>query len=222
MGQMYENPILDECRAKEDKAEDKPTQPCPICDMENSMMARRCIGRNDDGSRCEHYFSYVECKDRYAPNGVLLSKGCGTKNDPRSKSCRHCGEWLDDPSESLNGQHYHDHDYIDVLGFDFRLTKNQKMILVEYTLKKINPKTGKNIKAVQIFDISTKEKWKRKTWIDFVNAHCVNRFTQRALIACRSPLKALEYKSEVRAPLKVTHRINGNNKDLIARKKFEE
>lgn len=215
MAEMYENPILDECVAREDKAKKLDTQTCPDCGTENSMKARRCIGRDNHGKRCEWFFSFVECTDRRLPNGVLLSKGCGTKNDPKSRACRHCGEWLNNPSENLNGKHYTDNDLIPVESFTFGLTRAGDKVLAAYRLA-----NGKS--AREIFDISGKEMWKRATWCKFVKEHCVNSVTVRALSACRDPKKALEYASEVRAPLRVTHRKNNKGYDLFARKQFEE
>lgn len=214
MAEMYENPILDECVAREDKANHKDTMVCPDCGTENSMKARRCIGRDNHGKRCEWFFSFVECKDRRMPNGVLLSKGCGTKNDPKSRACRHCGEWLNDPSENLNGKHYTDNDLIPVQSFTFGLTKDGSKALAAYRLA-----NGKS--AREIFDISGKEKWKRATWCKFVKEHCVNPVTVRALSACRTPAKALEYINEVRKPIAVTHRKNDKGFDIFARKQFD-
>lgn len=215
MAEMYENPILDECVAREDKAKNLDTQTCPDCGMENSMKARRCIGRDSSGNRCEWFFSFVECTDRRAPNGVVISKGCKTKNDPKSRACRHCGEWLNDPSEGLNGKHYTDNDLIPVQSFTFGLTKAGDKVLAAYRLA-----NGKSCR--QIFDTKSKERWRRAEWCKFVKEHCVNPVTIRALSACRDPKKALEYASEVRAPLKVTHRKNEKGFDLFARKQFEE
>ncbi len=215
MMELYENPVLDECRAREDKANERDTMECPVCGAENSLQARRCIGRNNDGSRCDHFFSFVVCEDRHAPDGTLISKGCGTKNDPRSKVCRECNEWLDDPSEGLNGKHYKENDLIPVKAFNFGLTKAKDKILVTYLLEN-------GSKPRELFDIKSRAKWQRATWVKFINTHIVNPVIKKALIACRTPEKALNYKNEVRTPQKVTHRVNAKGFDILARKEFEQ
>lgn len=214
MMDLYENPILDECRAKEDEATQQPTQICPDCGTENSMYARRCIGRDRYGNRCDFFFQYVECQDRRAPNGVLLSKGCGAKNDPRTKVCRNCGEWLEDPSENLNGKHYTENDLIPVTNFTLGLTKAADKVIATYHL--VNGKTAR-----ELFDISKKDKWIRANWYKFIKAHCVNKVTEQKLSRCYDPKQALEHANEIRAPKEVTHRVNGKGFDLIARKVFE-
>lgn len=215
MSEMYENPILDECVAREDKAKNLDTQTCPDCGTENSMKARRCIGRDSQGNRCEWFFSFVLCEDRRAPSGAVISKGCKTKNDPKSRACRHCGEWLNDPSENLNGKHYTDNDLIPVQSFSFGLTRAGDKVLAAYKLA--NGASGR-----QVFDIASKERWRRAEWSKFVKEHCVNPVTIRALSACRTPKKALEYAGEVRRPIAVTHRKNDKGYDIFARKQFEE
>lgn len=215
MMELYENPILDECRAKEDKANDKPTQECPECQTENSMYARRCVGRKKSGERCEHFFQFTLCEDRRAPNGALLTKGCGIKNDTRSKVCRGCGHWLDDPSENLSGKHYTENDLIPVVGFNFGLTKAKDKVIATYKLA--NGKTAR-----ELFDVSKKDKWIRASWFKFIKEHCVNAVTAQKLNRCYKPELVVEHASAIRQPKEVTHRVNGKGFDIIARKTFED
>lgn len=215
MMDLYENAILDECRAKEDKAQNKPTMICPVCETENSTSARRCIGRDNHGQRCEHFFSFNLCVDRRAPNGSIVSRGCGTKNDTRAKVCRHCNEWLDDPSEGLNGQHYTKDDLIPVTGFSFGLTKSADKLIAQYHLQ--NGKTAR-----EIFDLSKlrTERWRVGQWCSFVDAHVSDKVAAKALKSCRDNRKALQYVEHVRAPIRVSHRVNDKNFDILARKEF--
>jgi len=215
MMELYENPILDECRAREDKAYDKPTVQCPECQTENSLSARRCIGRVSNGDRCDHFFSFKECVDRVSPNGMIASKGCGTKNDTRSKVCRNCLEWLDDPSENLNGQHYTENDLIPVGGFSFGVTNSGDKILVAYKLQ--NGKTAR-----EIFNISKKDKWIRGAWNKFLKDHCLDSEAKKALTKCYDAKQALQFKGAIRTPLRVTHRVNAKGFDILARKLFQE
>jgi hypothetical protein len=179
------------------------------------MYARRCIGRDRGGNRCDFFFQFTECQDRLAPNGTVLSKGCGTKNDSRSKVCRGCGEWLDDPSENLNGKHYTENDLIPVEKFTFGLTKSKDKVLATYKLA--NGKTAR-----ELFDVSKKDKWIRGSWFKFIKAHCVNKVTIQKLTRCYNASTALECASEIRAPKEVTHRVNTKGFDVIARKVFWE
>jgi superfamily II DNA or RNA helicase len=215
MMDLYENAILDECRAKEDKAQNKPTMICPACETENSTSARRCIGRDKHGQRCEHFFSFNLCVDRRAPNGLIISRGCGTKNDTRAKVCRHCNEWLDDPSEGLNGQHYTKDDLIPVTGFSFGLTKAADKLIAQYEL-------ANGAKPKQIFDIKSKEKWRRAEWYQFLQQHVVSKVTVNKLYRCYDVHEAMKHAHEVRKPYQVTHRKNERGFDLIARKLFLE
>jgi superfamily II DNA or RNA helicase len=216
MMDMYDNAILDECRAKEDKANKRETQICPQCDAENSMAASRCIGRLKDGSRCDWFFNFIPCVDRRAPNGVLLSKGCGAKNSTKVKVCRCCNEWLDDPSENLNGQHYTKNDLIPVTNFTFGLTKAADKLIALYHLQ--NGKTAR-----EIFDLSKlrTERWRVGQWCSFVDAHVSDKIAAKALKSCRDNRKALQYSEHVRTPVRVSHRVNDKNFDILARKEFE-
>lgn len=215
MMEIYDNAILDECRAKEDKANKRETQVCPQCDAENSMSASRCIGRLKDGSRCDWFFNFIPCVDRRAPNGVLLSKGCGAKNSKKVKVCRCCNEWLDDPSENLNGQHYTKNDLIPVTNFTFGLTKAADKLIAQYHLQ--NGKTAR-----EIFDVKKKEKWIRGAWYQFLKDHIVNKITVNKLYKCYDIHDVMKHAHEVRSPIAVSHRVNPKGFDILARKQFEE
>lgn len=215
MGEMYENPILDECRAREDKAKNEPTLICPKCNHLNSKRANRCTGYDSQGHRCDHFFNYTVCADRKLPSGKIVSKGCGAKNDTRAKVCRCCNEWLFDPSENLNKEHYTDVEFVNVLGMTVGLTKDESKLLVQYHLS-----TGK--KPRELFDLSASEKWRRATWVSFVDKHVSNSKAKRAMKGLKSPQKALEHKEFINAPVAITHRVNDKGYDIIARKKFYE
>ena len=217
MMDLYENPILDECRTKEDKANDQPTQICPdpSCGTENSMYARRCVGRKKSGERCDHFFQFTICEDRRAPNGVVLTKGCGIKNDTRSKVCRGCGQWLEDPSENLSGKHYTENDLIPVIGFKFCLTSQGDKVMASYKL-------ANGSAPRQVFDVSSKEKWRKAEWYNFLNQHVVSKVTARKLAKCYDVHEIMKHANEMRAPKEVTHRVNGKGFDILARKIFDE
>lgn len=215
MSELYENPILDECRAKESIARKDPTMECPICGTLNHETAARCVGRDRAGNRCEYFFRFIQCVDRRAPNGKILSKGCGAYNDTRSKTCRVCGEWLNDPSGSLNGEHYHENDLIEVKKFSFGLTRAGDKLIAQYVL-------ANGAKPREIFDIKNKEKWRRASWYAFLKSHVVNKITINKLFKCYDPTKAMNYLHEIRKPEKVTHRVNSKGFDILARKEFKD
>lgn len=215
MMDMYDNAILDECRAKEDKANERPTMICPACETENSTSARRCIGRDKHGNRCEHFFSFVLCEDRRTPNGKVISKGCGAKNDTRAKVCRCCNNWLNDPSEGLNGQHYTKDDLINVKDFTFGLTKAGDKLIAQYVLEN-------GVRAKQIFNIASKKQWERGSWYEFLKQHCVAKVTINKLYKCHNVHEAMKHAHEIRKPYQVTHRRNDKGWDIISRKTFEE
>ena len=63
--------------------------PCYDCNTLNTLTARRCIGIDSGGDRCNHYFEFKPCKS------------CGIENDIVSRQCRSCGEELIDPNAKL-------------------------------------------------------------------------------------------------------------------------
>lgn len=215
MMDMYDNAILDECRAKEDKANKRETQTCPKCNTENSMAASRCIGRDNHGNRCDWFFNFIQCIDRRAPNGKIISKGCGAKNSKKVKVCRCCNEWLDDPSEGLNGQHYTKDDLINVTDFTFGLTKSGDKLIAQYVLEN-------GTRAKQIFNIASKKQWERASFYEFLKQHVVSKVTINKLYKCHNVHEAMKHAHEIRKPYQVTHRRNDRGFDILARKIFEE
>lgn len=215
MAEIVNNDELDRAENARAKANDEDLIECPKCGHENSPKARRC-SNVIDGARCEFFFNAKICDDLYgAHTGRLIKKGCGAENDPSAKTCRSCGGFMKDPNEKLLNQAYTNEDLIPVESFTFGLTKAGDKVLAAYRLA--NGKIGR-----QVFDIASKERWRRAEWCKFVKEHCVNSVTIRALSSCRDPKKALQYAGEVRKPLAVTHRRNEKGFDLFARKKFEE
>ncbi|WP_236532806.1 hypothetical protein, partial [Escherichia coli] len=80
LGQLYEDPILEEAEAQRSKRSGEQV-PCPKCQTMNSPYARRCIGKDStspDG-RCEEFFSFIRCG--FDKHGIrIFDDGCGTKN----------------------------------------------------------------------------------------------------------------------------------------------
>lgn len=100
LGDLYENPILEQAELEKAKKEGLDLIECPECATMNSPHARRCIGqpRKHFGimDRCEHFWHYRECPS------------CQTKNDQVARECRNqeCRRMLIDPNAALSGKHY--------------------------------------------------------------------------------------------------------------------
>lgn len=95
LGQLYENPVLEQAELERAKKEHELIE-CPECATMNSIHARRCIGKDHLGNRCEHFWHYRACPS------------CQTKNDQVARECRNpeCRRMLIDPNAALTGKHY--------------------------------------------------------------------------------------------------------------------
>lgn len=96
LGALYESQVLEEAELAKAKKEGLELICCPVCETMNSPHARRCIGRDHSGNRCEHFWHSRQCP------------GCGTKNDQVARECRNsdCRRLLIDPNAALSGKHY--------------------------------------------------------------------------------------------------------------------
>lgn len=120
LGAQYENPILEQAQRDHSKRKNELIQ-CPICATENSIFARRCIGTDHNGARCEHFWQSKDCPD------------CGTKNDIVARECRSCGRQLIDPNEVLTGKHYTDAELTPVVSMKLSAGSGGKL-MVRYVL----------------------------------------------------------------------------------------
>ena len=234
LGGLYENPILEEAVKEGAKRKGK-TIICPACMEVNSMMARRCIGtiQKEDvdfasgevtftESRCEYFWSFRECKDQVDDDGRVTVIGCGVKNDPCARECRGCKAQLIDPNKKLNERHYTEKDLIDVLNTRFMPCKNGGILII-YNL-------ANGDEAKEFFTPLGRDSLTKRFWRDnFIAQHiepknkiAFTRFLmdknldkiERAKKMCESGL--------IKAPVKITHRINDRKKSIINRKIFEE
>lgn len=119
LGHLYENPILEQAE-KEHAKEKNEVQRCPVCDEENSIHARRCIG-SSGGVRCEHFFMFKLCPD------------CQVKNDIVARECRGCHRELINPNEKLTNKHYTDAELTPVVSMTMECKANG-MLFVKYVL----------------------------------------------------------------------------------------
>lgn len=219
LGQLYEDPILEEAEAQRSKRSGEQV-PCPKCGTMNSPYARRCIGKDalsPDG-RCEEFFSYIRCG--FDKHGIrIFDDGCGTKNDPTARYCRHCDHVLRDPNAALNERAYTDNEWTDVKDFKIELTKDEKGVVYRYFITKEN---GKNGWANEVFyPFGRQEKYlKNQFKIKGLLNHVSDRNLIDNLMNCHSAKAFMAFTGLIRAPKRITHRFNDKGRDIIHRKEF--
>lgn len=219
LGQLYEDPILEEAEAQRSKRSGEQV-PCPKCGTMNSPYARRCIGKDalsPDG-RCEEFFSYIRCG--FDKHGIrIFDDGCGTKNDPTARYCRHCDHVLRDPNAALNERAYTDNEWTDVKDFKIELTKDEKGVVYRYFITKENGKDGW---ANEVFyPFGRQEKYlKNQFKIKGLLNHVSDRNLIDNLMNCHSAKAFMAFTGLIRAPKRITHRFNDKGRDIIHRKEF--
>lgn len=119
LGHLYENPVLEQAELEKAKKDHLELIECPVCATMNSPHARRCIGRDSAGVRCEHFWHFRECPS------------CRTKNDQVARECRNseCRRMLIDPNAALTGKHYVKGEYIPVTGMQVRAGNGGKIVI---------------------------------------------------------------------------------------------
>ena len=219
LGQLYEDPILEEAEAQRSKRSGEQV-PCPKCGAMNSPYARRCIGKDalsPDG-RCEEFFSYIRCG--FDKHGIrIFDDGCGTKNDPTARYCRHCDHVLRDPNAALNERAYTDNEWTEVKDFKIELTKDEKGVVYRYFIMKENGKEGW---ANEVFyPFGRQEKYlKNQFKIKGLLNHVSDRNLIDNLMNCHSAKAFMAFTGLIRAPKRITHRFNDKGRDIIHRKEF--
>lgn len=219
LGGLYEDPILEEAEAQRAKRSGEQV-PCPKCQTMNSPYARRCIGKDalsPDG-RCEEFFSYIRCG--FDKHGIrIFDDGCGTKNDPTARYCRHCDHVLRDPNAALNERAYTDNEWTDVKDFKIELTKDEKGVVYRYFITKENGKDGW---ANEVFyPFGRQEKYlKNQFKIKGLLNHVSDRNLIDNLMNCHNAKEFMAFTGLIRAPKRITHRFNDKGRDIIHRKEF--
>lgn len=218
LGALYNDPILEDAelqRAKRSGAE----VPCPKCNTLNSPYARRCVGEDKlspDG-RCEEFFSFILCG--FDKHSKPIFDGCGTKNDPCARYCRHCEHVLRDPNAALNERVYTDNEWTDVQDFKVELTKNEEGVVYSYLVQKADGKTGW---AHEIFypfgrkEKHLKDQFKMKGLIP----HLADRNLIKSMMSCPTAKQFMAFSGVIRAPKRITHRFNDKGRDIVHRKDF--
>lgn len=218
LGQLYEDPILEEAEAQRSKRSGEQV-PCPKCGTMNSPYARRCIGKDalsPDG-RCEEFFSYIRCG--FDKHGIrIFDDGCGTKNDPTARYCRHCDHVLRDPNAALNERAYTDNEWADVMDFKVQLTKDGEGILYRYWINRCDGKEGWANEVFYPYGGAThmKNMFKAKA----VFPHLEDKSMAGKILKCQNAKQFMMYAGLIKAPKRITHRINDKCRDIIHRKDF--
>ncbi|AYR02321.1 DEAD/DEAH box helicase family protein [Escherichia phage C1] len=218
LGQLYADPILEEAEAQRSKRSGEQV-PCPKCGTMNSPYARRCIGKDalsPDG-RCEEFFSYIRCG--FDKHGIrIFDDGCGTKNDPTARYCRHCDHVLRDPNAALNERAYTDNEWADVMDFKVQLTKDGEGILYRYWINRCDGKEGWANEVFYPYGGAThmKNMFKAKA----VFPHLDDKSMAGKILKCQNAKQFMMYAGLIKAPKRITHRINDKGRDIIHRKDF--
>lgn len=218
LGQLYEDPILEEAEAQRSKRSGEQVS-CPKCGTMNSPYARRCIGKDalsPDG-RCEEFFSYIRCG--FDKHGIrIFDDGCGTKNDPTARYCRHCDHVLRDPNAALNERAYTDNEWADVMDFKVQLTKDGEGILYRYWINRCDGKEGWANEVFYPYGGAThmKNMFKAKA----IFPHLDDKSMAGKILKCQNAKQFMMYAGLIKAPKRITHRINDKGRDIIHRKDF--
>lgn len=218
LGSLYEDPILEEAEAQRSKRSGEQV-PCPKCGTMNSPYARRCIGKDPlspDG-RCEEFFSYIRCG--FDKHGIrIFDDGCGTKNDPTARYCRHCDHVLRDPNAALNERAYTDNEWADVMDFKVQLTKDGEGILYRYWINRCDGKEGWATEVFYPYGGAThmKNMFKAKA----IFPHLDDKSMAGKILKCQNAKQFMMYAGLIKAPKRITHRINDKGRDIIHRKDF--
>lgn len=218
LGQLYEDPILEEAEAQRSKRSGEQV-PCHTCGTMNSPYARRCIGKDalsPDG-RCEEFFSYIRCG--FDKHGIrIFDDGCGTKNDPTARYCRHCDHVLRDPNAALNERAYTDNEWADVMDFKVQLTKDGEGILYRYWINRCDGKEGWANEVFYPYGGATHMKNMFK--VKAVFPHLEDKSMAGKILKCQNAKQFMMYAGLVKAPKRITHRFNDKGRDIIHRKEF--
>lgn len=117
LGHLYENPVLEQADLEHAKKDGLDLIECPVCATMNSPHARRCIGRNSAGQRCDHFWSFRLCPS------------CGVKNDQVARECRSCRRMLIDPNANLERKHYTDAELVPVRAMKVEAGRGGKLMI---------------------------------------------------------------------------------------------
>lgn len=212
MGDIYDDPIVQQAMEQKGTKGEGTPQECPLCATMNSEYAVRCIGQaqtSDDG-RCEHYFMFNECGN------------CGAHNAPSAKTCRTCDAVMIDPNANLKNKAYTDADYKKVLNMSLTQTQTDG-IWICYELDSTYMHNGIEYPEIakEYFNPFSAKQWERATWRKFVSEHVESDSWQRGMMAAKNFTQLKQNEMALKAPTYITHRKNDKGFSIINRKKFD-
>ena len=212
MIKMFNDPMLEEAELARAREAFEVIH-CPICQTENSEHARRCIGRDGNGGRCEFFWKSRACEDLMRGNFVV-SKGCGAENDVAARFCRVCNNTLIDPNAALTGKHYTDADWKPVLNMKLEVTGTGATgICVSYFMDSFDDNGTQEVARVNYWAIKDggSRVWKSK----FLAKHAVGGWGMVNKIAKMSPTEMLVNLRLLKTPEQITHRINAKGESIV-------
>lgn len=204
LGHLYENPMLAQAQFERSKREGS-TIVCPRCNCENSDKARRCIGVDSKGVRCDFFWLKKDCRS------------CGSHNDVTSRDCRVCGEQLIDPNEKLLHKAYTDDEMVPLISMDMEPTKNGGL-LVRYILGIEKPEHGW---PVEFYAPGGSPTAKRVWYNQFVKTH-IRTAAWQSKVYNMNTAGILKMKAMFDKPSHIAYRINEKGKFVIGRKRFKD
>jgi len=212
MGNIYEDPILQQAMEQKGKAPKGEAQECPLCATLNSEYAVRCVGQsqNSEDGRCEHYFMFNECLN------------CGAHNAPSAKTCRKCDAVMIDPNKNLKNKAYTEADYKKVLSMSIT-NADSGGLWVNYSLDSTYMHNGIELPEIakEYFNPFSSKQWERSTWRKFVKEHVESETWQRGIMAAKNFAQLKQNEMVLKQPTYITHRKNDKGFSIIARKKFD-
>ena len=205
MHELFNDPILNEAMLDKDK-KDNAFLNCANCGTEHGVHARRC-----PNEQCGEWFKFRECED-LRMNGILVDKGCGTKNDIASKTCSGCGKYLIDPNASLSHKPYTDADWKPVLSMDLDIIGTRSdAIQVKYYFDSYGFDGKQEVATVNYWAIMSggKRVWDSK----FVKQHVKPALWKTVL--SMTPAAIMGSKNLFITPKMATHRINAKGESIV-------
>lgn len=210
MGDIYDDPIVQQALAQRSDSQRADMIECPKCATLNSKYARRCSGIHGDGERCDHFWISRECKS------------CGAHNDTTAKECRVCHAVLIDPNTKLLNKAYTDADFKPVLRFRASPGKGDN-IIVTYELDAEYSDDGVMKKEVarEFFSPFSTQPHIKGMWYRWLMQHAPMPDKKNRIIRPRTAVEIAAAINEcAEAPTHITHRINDKGYSVINRKKF--
>ncbi|AUR95684.1 helicase [Vibrio phage 1.210.O._10N.222.52.C2] len=209
---MFQDPILEDAELSRAKEAFEIIH-CPICGTENSEHARRCIGRDSSGGRCEHFWKSRTCDD-LTRGEFVVSKGCGVENDIAARCCRECNNLLIDYDASLARTHYTDADWKPVIDMKMEVTgKGGTGIKVSYFMDSYDVNGQQEVAKVNYWVINDggMRVWKSK----FLANHVVGGWGMVGKVSKMKPAEILVNQRLFKKPDMITHRINAKGESIV-------